>query len=353
VIRKAISKLVEGQDLIFEEAQESMSEIMTGIATDAQIGSFLTALRIKGETIDEIAALASVMRDHCRKIKPNVRGRLVDTCGTGGDRIDTFNISTTAAFVASGTGINIAKHGNRSVTSLSGSADVLQRLGVNLSIDPQEVKKSIENVGIGFMFAPAFHPAMKHAIGPRKELGIRTVFNILGPLTNPAGASAQLIGVYDENLTEPLVRSLKRLGTEEAIVVHGLDGIDEISTLGPTKLSWLKDCEIKTIMVNPGDFGVKRAKPEEITGLNPIESAELVYKILNHFEGFEDPRTEIVLVNSAAGIIIGGKADEFLGAMELAKESISNGTAYTKLRDLVRTSGGNMKILEELEDKYG
>jgi anthranilate phosphoribosyltransferase len=353
VIRKAISKLVEGQDLYFNEAQESMSEIMTGIATDAQIGSFLTALRIKGETIDEIAALASVMRDYCRKIKPSVRGRLVDTCGTGGDRLDTFNISTTATFVTSGTGINIAKHGNRSVTSLSGSADVLQRLGVNLSIDPQEVKKSIENVGIGFMFAPAFHPAMKYAIGPRKELGIRTVFNILGPLTNPAGASAQLIGVYDADLTEPIVRSLERLGTEEAIVVHGLDGIDEISTLGPTKLSWLKNGEIKTIEVNPKDFGVKQAKPEEITGLNPDESAELIYKILNHFEGFKDPRTEIVLVNSAAGIIVGGKADEFTSAMDLAKESISNGTAYRKLRDLVKSSGGNMTKLEELEDKYG
>jgi anthranilate phosphoribosyltransferase len=230
---------------------------------------------------------------------------------------------------------------------------VLQRLGVNLSIEPQKVKKSIEDVGIGFMFAPAFHPAMKHAIGPRKELGIRTVFNILGPLTNPAGASAQLIGVYDADLTEPLVRSLDRLGTEEAIVVHGLDGIDEISTLGPTKLSWLKNGEIRTIEVNPKDFGVKRAKPEEITGLNPNESAELVYKILNHFEGFEDPRTEIVLVNSAAGIIVGGKADEFLSAMDLAKESISNGAAYRKLRDLVRSSGGNMTKLEELEDKYG
>jgi anthranilate phosphoribosyltransferase len=344
--------MVEGQSLSFEEARETMGEIMTGNATDAQIGSFLTALRMKGETIDEISALASAMRDHCHRIDPRVDGRLVDTCGTGGDRVDTFNISTTAAFVASGAGVSIAKHGNRSVTSLCGSADVLQGLGLNLALDPEEVKRSIEEVGVGFMFAPTFHPAMKHAIGPRKELGIRTVFNILGPLTNPAGASAQLIGVYDPSLTEPLAKSLKRLGSEEAMVVHGLDGIDEISNLGATRLSWLRDGEIKTFEVIPRDFGVKRVKPEEITGAGPDESAELTYRILNDVGGSEDPRTEIVLVNGAAVIVVGGKADDFMCGMELAREAIGSGAAYERLRALVKISGGDISRLEELEDKY-
>ncbi len=353
MIRETIGKLVEGRGLSFEEARETMGEIMTGRATDAQIGSFLTALRIKGETIDEISALASAMRDYCHRIDPRVDGRLVDTCGTGGDRVDTFNISTAAAFVASGAGVSIAKHGNRSVTSLCGSADVLQGLGLNLTLDPEEVKRSIEEVGIGFMFAPAFHPAMKHAIGPRKELGIRTVFNILGPLTNPAGASAQIIGVYDPSLTEPLAKSLERLGSEEAMVVHGLDGMDEISTLGATRLSWLRDGEIKTFEAIPKDFGVKRTRPEEITGAGPDESAELIYRILNDVEGSEDPRTEIVLLNSAAGIVVGGKADDFLCGIELAREAIGSGAAYARLRALVKTSCGDISRLEELEDKYG
>jgi anthranilate phosphoribosyltransferase len=326
---------------------------MTGRATDAQIGSFLTALRMKGETIDEISALASAMREYCYKIRPRVNGRLVDTCGTGGDRVDTFNISTTAAFVASGAGVSIAKHGNRSVTSLCGSADVLQKLGLNLALDPEEVKRSIEEVGIGFMFAPAFHLAMKHAIGPRKELGIRTVFNILGPLTNPAGASAQLIGVYDPGLTEPLVKSLEILGSEEAMVVHGLEGMDEISTLGATRISWLRDGEIKTFEAMPKDFGVERAKLEEIRGANPDESAEFTYKILNDVEGSQDPRTEIVLVNGAAGIVVGGEADDFLGGMEVAREAIGSGAAYGRLRALVKASGGDRSRLEELEDRYG
>jgi len=353
VIRETIGKLVEGQGLSFEEARETMGEIMTGRATDAQIGSFLTALRIKGENIDEISALASAMREYCNKIDPRIKGRLVDTCGTGGDRVDTFNISTTAAFVVSGAGVSIAKHGNRSVTSLCGSADVLQRLGLNLEMAPGEVKRSIEEVGVGFMFAPAFHPAMRHAIGPRKELGIRTVFNILGPLTNPAGASAQLIGVYDPSLTEPLVQSLKRLGSEEAMVVHGLDGMDEISTLGATRLSWLREGKISTIKVLPGDFGVKRARPEDIKGAGPEESAELTYKILNDVEGSRDPRTEIVLVNGAAGIVVGGEADDLLSGMEQARESIGSGAAYDRLKALVKTSGGDISKLEELEDRYG
>jgi anthranilate phosphoribosyltransferase len=308
---------------------------------------------MKGETIDEISALASAMRDYCHKITPRVNGRLVDTCGTGGDSVNTFNISTIAAFVASGAGVNIAKHGNRSVSSLCGSADVLERLGVNLTINPEEVKKSIEEIGIGFMFAPVFHPAMKYAIGPRREVGIRTVFNVLGPLTNPAGASAQLLGVYQPNLTKPIALSLKRLETEEAMVVHGLAGMDEISTLGATRLSWLKDGEIRTYETMPRDFGVKQAKPEDIKGTGLEENADLMYKILNDIEGSDDPKTEIVLVNAAASIVISGNADDFLCGIELAKESIESGTAYKRLRMLVKTSKGDITKLEEYDKIYG
>ena len=353
MIREAIGKLVEGQSLPFEEAREAMGEIMSGRATDAQTGSFLTALRMKGETIDEISALASAMRDYCHKINPSVDGRLVDTCGTGGDRVDTFNISTVAAFVAAGAGVSIAKHGNRSVTSRCGSADVLQRLGLNLTMDPEDVKRSIEEVGVGFMFAPVFHPAMKHAIGPRRELGIRTVFNVLGPLTNPAGASAQLLGVYDPDLTEPLALSLERLGSEEAMVVHGMHGLDEISTLGVTRITWLRDGEVKTVEILPRDFGVEKARLEEVRGTDPEGSAELTFRILNGLCEPHDPKTEIVLVNGTAGIVVAGRADDFLYGMGLARESIESGAAYGKLRGLVKASGGDLAILEELESRHG
>ena len=348
-----IEKLVGGRDLTYEEAREAMGEIMSGEATDAQIGSFLTALRMKGETIDEISAFASAMRAHCQRINPKVSGRLVDTCGTGGDRIDTFNVSTTAAFVISGADVCIAKHGNRSVTSSCGSAEVLQGLGLNLVLDPREVERSIEKVGIGFMFAPAFHPAMKHAVGPRRELGVRTVFNILGPLTNPAGASAQLLGVYDPRLTEPLAKSLGRLGSEEAMVVHGLDGMDEISNLGATRVSWLRAGEVNTFEVTPKDFGLGYSNVEEISGGDPKESAEVTYGILNGNGGYEDPRTEIVLMNSAAGIVVAGKADDFMCGMEQARESIRSGAAYKRLRSLVNASGGDLSRLEELERRHG
>jgi anthranilate phosphoribosyltransferase len=353
MIKDSIGRLVEGLDLTFDEAREAMGEIMSGGATDAQIGSFLTALRMKGETIDEISAFASAMRAYCHRINPKVDGRLLDTCGTGGDKVDTFNISTTAAFVVSGTGVSIAKHGNRSVTSSCGSAEVLQGFGFNLALDPVDVECSIEEVGIGFMFAPAFHPAMKYAVGPRRELGVRTVFNTLGPLTNPAGASAQLLGVYDPSLTEPLAKSLQRLGSEEAMVVHGLDGMDEISTLGATRVSWLRDGEVSTFEVTPMDFGVRKASPEEIRGGGPKESTELTYRILKGIEGYDDPRTEIVLMNSAAGIVVAGKADDFMSGMELARESIISGDAYGKLRTLVEASGGDLSKFEELESKYG
>jgi anthranilate phosphoribosyltransferase len=353
MIREGIAKLIDGANLTSNEAQGVMREVMSGNATNSQIGAFLAALRMKGETVEELIAFAAVMREHCRRINPQVQGRLVDTCGTGGDKIKTFNISTTAAFVVAGAGVAIAKHGNRSVTSKSGSADVLERLGLNLKMEPETVQATIEKVGVGFMFAPAFHPAMKYAIQTRREIGIRTVFNVLGPLTNPASANAQLLGVYDKQLTAPLAYALEKLVCEEGMVVHGLDGLDEISTIGKTAVAWLKEGEVATMEVAPRDFGVKQARIADIRGTTPDESAEILFQILNGKCSPDDPKTEIVLVNSAAGIIVGGKAAEFSGGMELARESIESGAAYKKLKALIKASGGNLLKLEELESKHG
>jgi anthranilate phosphoribosyltransferase len=308
---------------------------------------------MKGETISEITAFAKIMHQFCHQIYPRVNGRLVDTCGTGGDQIKTFNVSTTAAFVVSGAGIAVAKHGNRSVSSKCGSADVLEKLGLNLNLEPKAVGKTIEEVGIGFMFAPAFHPAMKYAMEARKAIGLRTVFNILGPLTNPANANAQLLGVYNPTLVEPLGYVLKNLGREEAMVVHGSDGLDEISTIGKTSIAWLRDGKVTVLETTPKDFGIKPATLEEIRGTTPDESAEITFKILYGCCNRDDPKKNMVLVNSATGIIVGGKAEEFSHGMELARESINSGAAYKKLKMLITASEGNASKLEELEQKYG
>lgn len=354
MIKEGIAKLVEKQNLTYEEACEIMKEIMSGEATSAQISAFITALRMKGETTEELSAFATVMKDFCKKISPKVNGRLVDTCGTGGDKIKTFNISTAAAFVVAGADVAVAKHGNRSVTSKSGSADVLEELGLNLNVEPETVEKAIERVGIGFMFAPAFHPAMKHAIGPRREISIRTIFNVLGPLTNPVSVDAQVVGVYDESLVNKIAHVLKNLGLEEAMVVHGLDGLDEISTTGETVIAWLKGGEIKTLKVTPKTLGVKKVVPTEIMGTSPKESAELTFQIINGYLRKDDPKRDIVVVNAAAGIIVGGKAEDFQHGMELAQESIESGAAYKKLKELVQCyEGSNFSKLEELESKYG
>jgi anthranilate phosphoribosyltransferase len=353
MIKDSIQKLIEETNLSYEESREVMKEIMSGQATSAQIAALLTALRMKGETVEEIIAFAEIMKEFCCRIHPRVKGRLVDTCGTGGDKIKTFNISTTATFVIAGAGVAIAKHGNRSVTSQSGSADVLEKLGLNLDMTPEAVQNSVEQVGIGFMFAPAFHPAMKYASGPRREIGIRTIFNVLGPLTNPACANAQVLGVYDRKLTGLLAHALKSLGCEEAMVVHGLDGLDEISTVGKTAIAWLREGEVTTTETVPKDFGVKHARIEEIKGTTPDESAEILFKILNGHCAADDPRREIVLVNAAAGIIVGGKAEDFSYGMELGRKSIDSGTAYKKLKALIKASAGNLSKLEELELKYG
>ncbi len=351
MIKEAIQFLVDRRDLPSELAQQSMREIMAGEATPAQIGAFLTSLRMKGETVDEITALALVMRENAVRISPHVNGRTVDTCGTGGDRLKTFNVSTTAALVASGADVAIAKHGNRSVTSKCGSADVLEAVGVNLNAPPSVVQKAIEQVGIGFMFAPAFHPAMKNAIVPRREIGIRTVFNILGPLTNPANANAQVLGVYDPNLVDPMAKVLQKLGSEEAIVAHGMDGLDEISTVGKTKIAWFKDGEITSKEITPQDLNLKQAKPNEISGFDVEQSARLMLSILNGGEDEDSSRLQMVLANAAAAILVGGKAGDLLSGVEAARESISSGKAYEKLKRLIECTNGDGSKLERIESQ--
>jgi anthranilate phosphoribosyltransferase len=348
MIREGIQKLIEGSSLTMDESGQIMREVMSGKATSSQTAAFLTALRIKGEAVEELIAFAMVMREHSSQIHPHVQSRLVDTCGTGGDKIKTFNVSTAAAFVIAGAGVAVAKHGNRAVTSKSGSADVLERLGVNLALEPKTVESIIEQVGIGFMFAPAFHPAMKYAAEPRREIGIRTVFNVLGPLTNPASANAQLIGVYDPKLVVPLAFALEQLGCEEAMVVHGLDGLDEISTVGKTTIAHLKNGQVTQIEASPETFGVKKAKTVDLQVSSLQESAQTLYRILHGELALDDPKVEFVLVNAAAGIIIGKKADSYCEAMQKARESLQSGAAYGKLEALVVASGGNLQRLEEM-----
>ena len=351
MIREGIQKLVEGTDLTFEESRKIMQEVMLGKVTNSQTAAFLTALRMKGEVVEELIAFTSVMRSNCCIIHPKVQGRLVDTCGTGGDKIKVFNVSTAAAFVIAGAGVSVAKHGNRAVTSKSGSADVLEMLGLNINLEPKAVEGIIEKIGVGFMFAPTFHPAMKYAAETRREIGIRTVFNVLGPLTNPACANAQLLGVYDSKLVVPMALVLERLGCMEAMVVHGLDGLDEISTIGKTVIAHLKKGKVTKLEFAPSNFGVKTSKRADLLSSTPEESAEIIFKILSN-KTSDDAKTEIVLVNSAAGIIVGGKAGNFSEGMEEARESIESGAAYKKLKDLIKASGGNLQRLEEFEAKY-
>lgn len=351
MIREAIPRLLSQENLSYDHSRMIMEEIMSGSATNAQIAAFLTALRIKGESVEEIAAFAEVMRERCHVIHPKVSGKLLDTCGTGGDEFRTFNVSTAAAFVIAGAGVAVAKHGNRSVTSQCGSADVLERFGLSLDTDPDALSGIIEKVGIGFMFAPLFHPAMKHAICARKEIGIRTVFNVLGPLTNPASASVQLLGVYDRSLVKTIAMVLKNLGCEEAMIVHGLDGLDEVSTIGKTKIAWLRAGVVTSLETVPSDFGVDQTTADVLRVSTPEESAEATFKVLSGRYPIDDPRMEVVLVNSAAGIVLGGKANDFITAMELARESVRSGAAYEKLKALLRASGGDVSKLEEMESK--
>ncbi len=334
MIKEAITKLVEKTDLTGVETEAVMEEIMSGLATQAQIASFLTALRIKGETVEEITGAARVMRSKATRINVAAHN-IVDTCGTGGDRSHTFNISTSAAFVVAGAGVTVAKHGNRSVSSACGSADVLKALGVNIDIQPERVEKCVNEIGIGFLFAPVHHPAMRYAIGPRQEIGIRTMFNILGPLTNPAGASCQIIGVYSAHLTETLAHVLLNLGSTHCMVVHGSDGLDEITITGETRVSEGRKGKVRTYQIRPGDYGIKTGTIEDIKGGNADDNAGILKKIL---EGEMGQRRDIVLLNAAAGIFVGGKASDLNSAIRVAEESIDSGKALAKLEALKRAT---------------
>lgn len=329
MIQQAINLLVERKDLSRQEAEEIMREIMEGSATDAQIASFITALRMKGETVDEITGFTQVMRDKAEKL--TIDGPVIDTCGTGGDRAHTFNISTAAAFVAAGAGAVVAKHGNRSVSSKCGSADCLQALGIDITAKASVVEKCLKEAGIGFFFAPLWHKSMKYAIGPRKEIGIRTVFNILGPLTNPAGAQYQLLGVYDGALTSPLAAVLNNLGSQRAMVVHGEDGLDEITITTKTRVSEVKDGQVTDYELDPRDFGFSLALKEDLLGGTVEENAGLIKSVL---EGKTGPRRDIVLLNAGAALYILGKAKELTGGIKLAQESIDSGAALKKLEAL-------------------
>jgi anthranilate phosphoribosyltransferase len=331
MIAEVIRKAVDGVDLSSEEANAAMSEIMSGEASPVQIAAFLVAMRTKGETVEEVTEFARVMREHVRPVKPT-RRPVVDTCGTGGDAIKTFNVSTAAAFVAAGAGVAVAKHGNRSVTSKCGSADVLEALGVRFDLSPEECARCIDEIGLGFMFAPSYHPAMKHAGPVRRELGIRTVFNMLGPLTNPAAAEAQVLGVYAPALTEIHARVLRNLGSRRAFVVHGEGGLDEISSFGVTRITELRDGELTTYDIVPDDVGLPRgADAEPVRGGTPEENARRLVGIL---EGDEGPARDIVILNAAAAIAAGGLAVTLSEAVQIAAESVDSGKALAKLQEL-------------------
>jgi anthranilate phosphoribosyltransferase len=327
-LKAAIAEVINGRSLTFEQAEAAMDAIMTGLATPAQIGSYLTALRMKGETVAEIAGSAQSMRKHVVSVKVDRQnGMLVDTCGTGGDGKHTFNISTTAAFVVAGAGVKVAKHGNRAASSKSGSADVLMALGGNLDLGPEQVATCVETVGIGFLYAIHHHPAMRHAIGPRRELGQRTIFNLLGPLTNPAGATHQVIGVYAPQLTEPLARVLGELGSTAAYVVHGANGLDEFSTTGVNRVSHLRDGQVETIELDPADLGLPRATLDDFSGGDPATNAQITHDILSRKD--QGPRRDIVLLNAAAALT--PHNGDWIAGLTQARQSIDSGAALDTL----------------------
>lgn len=330
MITEAIKKVISGDDLTASEAEAAMNDIMSGNATDAQIGSFITALRMKGEVKDEVLGFAKAMRSNALRIETD--GEVLDTCGTGGDMSCTFNISTAAAFVAAGAGAKVAKHGNRSVSSKCGSADVLEALNVNLSLSPQQIGECLNTTGIAFLFAQALHPAMKYAAGPRRELGVRTVFNILGPLSNPAGAKYQLLGVFDSGLTDLMASVLKELGSKRAYVVHGMAGLDEISLEGETKITELSNNEIKTYFVTPEEYGLRSGKIDEIKGGSAEDNAETMNKL---FEGnLSGPINDIVLLNSSFALLAYGTVSGVDEGLKKAEESLIKGYAADKLKQL-------------------
>lgn len=347
LIKSYISKIAGGSSLTRQEARAAMGEIMEGGATPAQIAAFITALRMKGETVEEITGCAEAMRKKAASVKIRrarkggkdqfgdtiYPGIVADTCGTGGDGANTFNISTACAFVVAGAGVTVAKHGNRAVSSQCGSADVMRELGVNIDLVPQVMAACIEKVGVGFLFAPVYHSAMKHAIGPRSEIGIRTIFNVLGPLTNPAGANAQLMGVYDPALTATMAQVLGNLGCYGALVVHGDGGLDEVSITGPSRVSRLFAGKVRNFTVKPEDFGIKRAAREAVKGRDAKYNALVISGVL---QGRRGAARDVVLMNSAAALLAAGAAKSFAHGVTLAADSIDTGAAARKLERLVK-----------------
>lgn len=333
-MQSAIKAMTERRNLSGAEMREVMQLIMTGAATQAQIGGFLIGLRMKGESIDEIAAAAQVMRELAAGVK--VSGEhVVDIVGTGGDSLHTFNISTTCCFIVAAAGGKVAKHGNRSVSSKSGSADVLEAAGVNLELTPEQVGRCINDVGVGFMFAPKHHSAMKHAIGPRREMGVRTIFNVLGPLTNPAGAPNLLLGVYHRQWLEPLAEVLNKLGARHVMVVHSEDGMDEISIAAPTEVAELHHGGVKTYTIKPEDFGLERGNLKELIVDSPQQSFGMIKLIL---EGHQGPARDIVVLNAAAALYVAGLAKDLTHGIQKAQEVIDSGAAMQKLNELVKLS---------------
>jgi anthranilate phosphoribosyltransferase len=334
MIQAALADLLDGRDLTQEGARDVMRSIMAGEATPGQIGAFLVALRLKGETADEIAGCAEAMREHVLVVRPE-RTDLVDTAGTGGDGARTFNISTAAALVAAAAGAGVAKHGNRAVSSSSGSADVLEALGFNLELAPEMIERSIDELGFGFLFAPTHHPAMRHAAPVRRELATRTVFNVLGPLTNPAGARAQVVGVYAPELVPTIAEVLARLGAERAFVVHGAAGIDELSPAGPNLVCEVADGRVRRREIDPLELGIDRCAPEELGGGNPAENAETIRRI---FAGADGGRRDAVLLNAAGAIAAGGLARDLADGVGHAREAIDSGAAGERLEALIAFS---------------
>ena len=333
MIVEAIAKLIDRKALSREEALASVRDIMTGQATEAQIAGFLVALRMAGETSDVIAGAAQAMRELFTPVT-TTRADVVDTCGTGGDGAHTFNISTTAAFIAAGAGVAVAKHGNRSVSSKCGSADVLAALGVKIDADPAVMTACLDEAGIAFLFAPSLHPAMKHALGPRRQLGVRTLFNILGPLSNPAGARRGVLGVYSAALAPMMAEAAAALGAQRLLVVHGSDGMDEITTTGPSKIAEIWDGNLRVYEFNPEQqAGIPRASAEALKGGGPEENARITLEILR---GEKGPRRDISVLNAAAAILAADRADDWMEAVTLARHAIDSGAAHAKLEELVR-----------------
>ena len=333
MIREAIEAVVSGESLSMEAAAQVMNEIMSGEATPAQFGAFVTALRLKGESVDEIAGMAQVMREHSLHVQ--VDGPLVDTCGTGGDGSGTFNISTAAAFVAAGAGAKVAKHGNRAMSGSSGSADVLEALGAKIDLSPESVTRCIDETGFGFMFAQGFHPSMRFAAGPRREIGIRTVFNILGPLTNPAGAGAQVIGVADASMASKMAQVLGMLGSRRAFVVHGSDGLDEISIAGPTRIWELEEGHVIEYEISPEDAGLSTTPLSEIQASDSEESARILRAVL---EGESGAARDIVVLNASAALLAGGLVDSLKEGVQAAAASVDSGKALQSLEAFTKLS---------------